>query len=125
MGSRHSGDFSNRIIDIDLEIAETWGRISAERSLPVVDSLLAATALVRGMTLVTRNVRDIGSTGVALLILGNLAGVIPPRSAPRRGGRRTSGSTWLSNLTKLSWNMRTSLRAVASNSALSRQVLNG
>lgn len=60
-------DFSNRIIGIDLEIAETWGRISAERSLPVIDSLLAATALVRGMTFVTRNVRDIGGTGVAIL----------------------------------------------------------
>jgi toxin FitB len=60
-------DFANRIFGVDLEIAETWGRISAKRSLPVIDSLLAATALVHGMTLVTRNVRNIGGTGVAIL----------------------------------------------------------
>jgi toxin FitB len=60
-------DFSDRILGIDLDVAETWGRISAERSLPVIDGLLAATALVHGMTLVTRNVRDIHDTGVAIL----------------------------------------------------------
>src|SRR5262249_15480893 len=38
---------------------------------------------------------------------------------------RTSASTWLSYLVKFSWNMRTSLRAVSSNSALFCQVLNG
>lgn len=61
------GDFANRIIAVDLEIAETWGRITAGRSLPIVDSLLAATAIVREMTLVTRNVRDIADTGVTIL----------------------------------------------------------
>jgi len=60
-------DFAERIIDVDLEIAETWGRITARRSFPVIDSLLAATAIVRGMTLVTRNVRDIADTGVKIL----------------------------------------------------------
>ena len=60
-------DFANRLLPVDLEIAETWGRISAERSLPVVDALLAATAIVRNMTLVTRNVRDGADTGVKVL----------------------------------------------------------
>jgi toxin FitB len=60
-------DFANRIMDVDLEIANVWGRISAERSLPVVDALLAATAIVHGMTLVTRNVRDIADTGATIL----------------------------------------------------------
>ena len=58
--------YATRIVPIDNEIAECWGRIVAKRSLPVVDGLLAATAIVRGMTLVTRNVRDVADTGVQL-----------------------------------------------------------
>ena len=60
-------DFSDRIVAIDMEIAATWGRISAERLIPVIDGLLAATALVHGMTLVSRNVRDFSNTGVTVL----------------------------------------------------------
>jgi toxin FitB len=56
--------FVNRVIAIDTEISVTWGRLNANRPLPVVDRLLAATALVRGMTLVTRDTRDIADTGV-------------------------------------------------------------
>ncbi len=41
--------------------------LDAKRNLPVVDGLLAATALVRGMTLVTRNVRDVAGVGITLL----------------------------------------------------------
>jgi predicted nucleic acid-binding protein len=60
-------EYAHRIIAIDADIAEAWGRLNAKRSLPVVDGLLAATALVRGMTLVTRNVRDIADVGVLVL----------------------------------------------------------
>lgn len=56
--------FRSRILPIDAAIAERWGCLNAQRPLPVVDSLLAATALERGLVLVTRNVRDIGTTGV-------------------------------------------------------------
>jgi hypothetical protein len=59
--------YADRIIGFDGEIAETWGRMAAGRSMPIIDGLLAATALVRGMTLVTRNTCDIGGTGVAWL----------------------------------------------------------
>jgi predicted nucleic acid-binding protein len=59
--------YADRIITVDADIAETWGRLDASRSLPIVDGLLAATALVRGMTLVTRNVRDIADVGIAVL----------------------------------------------------------
>jgi predicted nucleic acid-binding protein len=41
-----------------------WGRLNANRPLPVIDGLLAATALVRDMFLVTRDTRDIADTGV-------------------------------------------------------------
>lgn len=44
---------------IDDRIAEEWGKMSAIRPLSVIDGLLAATAKVKGFTLVTRNVKDI------------------------------------------------------------------
>jgi len=49
------------------EVAEEWGRMNAIRSLPTIDSLLAATAKVHRLTLVTRNVTDIVGTGVAYI----------------------------------------------------------
>lgn len=39
----------------------------ANRSLPVIDTLIAATAIRHGLTLVTRNIRDVESTGVPLV----------------------------------------------------------
>jgi len=59
--------FGDRILPIDAAIAHEWGRISAGDPIPVEDGLMAATAKVRGMTLVTRNVADVASTGAVLL----------------------------------------------------------
>ena len=59
--------FSERILGIDAAIARQWGELSAERSRPVVDTLLAATALVHKLTLVTRNISDVHDLGVKLL----------------------------------------------------------
>ncbi|HZM31973.1 MAG TPA: type II toxin-antitoxin system VapC family toxin [Acidimicrobiales bacterium] len=59
--------YAERTAVIDAEVAEQWGRLNASRPLPVVDGLLAATAIVRGWTLVTRNVRDVAGTGVMCL----------------------------------------------------------
>jgi predicted nucleic acid-binding protein len=56
--------FVDRVIPVDSEIAEIWGRLNAKRPLPVIDGLLAATALVRKMIFVTRDTRDIADTGV-------------------------------------------------------------
>ena len=55
---------SGRILPLSLQIAEQWGRINVPNPLPVVDSLLAATALVHDLTFVTRNVRDVERSGV-------------------------------------------------------------
>ncbi len=44
-----------------------WGRLMVPDPLPVVDSMLAATAIVHGLTLVTRNVDDVRRTGVPFL----------------------------------------------------------
>jgi predicted nucleic acid-binding protein len=56
--------FMGRIIDIDLETVLIWGRLQGEferkgESLPVMDSLIAATAKAHGLVVVTRNVKDI------------------------------------------------------------------
>lgn len=57
--------FDDRILGIDEAIAQEWGRLNVPDPLPVVDGLLAATAATAGLTLATRNVSDIESTGVA------------------------------------------------------------
>ncbi len=56
-----------RILPVDQRVAEEWGRLAARRTLSVVDGLLAATALAHGLTLVTRNTRDVAGTGAAVL----------------------------------------------------------
>lgn len=52
--------FEERILEIDIKVADRWGRLQADakRSLPAIDSLIAATALHHDLTLVTRNVND-------------------------------------------------------------------
>jgi hypothetical protein len=58
--------YADRILGIDLAVARLWGEWSAERPRPVVDTLLAATAVINDLTLVTRNVRDVSDTPVKL-----------------------------------------------------------
>lgn len=60
-------DYSERVLPITTEIAETWGRFNVPDPLPVIDSLLAATAHVHGLTVATRNVSDIARTGVPVV----------------------------------------------------------
>jgi predicted nucleic acid-binding protein len=60
-------DYTDRILPVDAEIADEWGRMSVPDPVPIVDGLMAATAKVRGMTFVTRNIADVERTGVALL----------------------------------------------------------
>lgn len=59
--------FGDRILPIDHRVANEWGRLAARRPLPVVDGLLAATAKVHGLTLVTRNVSDVEDLGASIL----------------------------------------------------------
>jgi predicted nucleic acid-binding protein len=60
-------DYADRILPVDGEVAEEWGRMSVPNPVPIVDGLMAATAKVRGMTFVTRNTSDVERTGVELL----------------------------------------------------------
>ncbi len=60
-------DFATRILPVTEDVAIEWGLLSAGDPLPVVDGLLAATARVRGLTVVTRNVADFTRANVAIL----------------------------------------------------------
>ncbi|MBS0185445.1 MAG: type II toxin-antitoxin system VapC family toxin [Proteobacteria bacterium] len=50
--------FDKRVLPIDLDVAEQWGRLAAHYTLPAIDGLLASTAFVHNLTFVTRNVKD-------------------------------------------------------------------
>lgn len=85
--------FSGRILPIDERVADRWGRMLAEagRPLPAIDSLLAATAAVHGLAVVTRNVRDFQGLGVPVIDPWAGSDVTPssglrvqePQAAPR------------------------------------------
>jgi predicted nucleic acid-binding protein len=62
-----AGIYADRLLPVDQSVAEEWGRLRAFRPLPVVDGLLAASARVHGLTLVSRNERDFKSLGVSVL----------------------------------------------------------
>jgi toxin FitB len=59
--------FEDRVMPVTLPVAAAWGRQQYLRPLPVIDALIAATAQVHGMTLVTRNVKDFELAGVQVL----------------------------------------------------------
>jgi len=59
--------FADRLLGIDAPTARLWGELAAQRARPVIDSLLAATAAVHGLTFVTRNTRDVQDIKVELL----------------------------------------------------------
>ncbi len=59
--------FADRILPVDTAVALRCASLHVPNARPYRDSLIAATALVHGMTAVTRNVSDFEPTGVALL----------------------------------------------------------
>jgi predicted nucleic acid-binding protein len=59
--------FAGRILPVDTAVAKRSAALHVPDPRPVMDSLIAATALVHGMTVVTRNVADFQSSGVSLL----------------------------------------------------------
>ena len=58
--------YRDRLLPVDGPIARLWGEMSATRSRPVIDTLLAATAIAHGLTLATRKVRDVNDMPVIL-----------------------------------------------------------
>lgn len=63
------GFFAGRALPIDARVADRWGQLVAQagRPVPAIDSLLAATALTHGLSLVTRNLRDFQYPGLAVV----------------------------------------------------------
>jgi len=59
--------FAGRILLVDMAVAQRSAQLHVPDPRPVRDGLIAATALVHGMTVVTRNVDDFEPTGVAIL----------------------------------------------------------
>jgi predicted nucleic acid-binding protein len=65
-------DFAGRILPVDTAVMERWADLQtatgkAGRRLPVMDGLIAATALAHGLTLATRNIADFKPASVTLL----------------------------------------------------------
>lgn len=65
--TRLTASMGKRILPIDQGVALVWGVLSASRTVPPIDGLLAATAMVHGYTIVTRNVKDMANLGVSYL----------------------------------------------------------
>ena len=59
--------FEDRVLPITLSVATAWGRQQYAQPLPVINALIAATARVHGMAVVTRNVKDFELAGVQVL----------------------------------------------------------
>lgn len=59
--------FENRILPVDLAVAQRSAQLNVPDPRPVRDGLIAATALVHAMTVVTRNVADFQPCGVSLI----------------------------------------------------------
>ena len=60
-------DYADRVLPVDAEAAEEWGRMNVPDPISIVDGLMAATAKVRNMIFVTRNTADVARTDVRLL----------------------------------------------------------
>src|SRR5262249_8525943 len=60
-------EHQGRLLAVDRAVAEEWGHLDAAFGLSPIDGLLVATARVNGLTLVTRNPRDVARTGVSCL----------------------------------------------------------
>lgn len=59
--------YSGRILPIDDAVATGWGRLMAQRTRPMADALIAATARVHNKVVVTRNTGDFADAGVDLV----------------------------------------------------------
>lgn len=59
--------YADRILPVSVAVAQRWALLNESRPLPVVDGLIAATAIEHGATLVTRNVADLAGVDVPMI----------------------------------------------------------
>ena len=64
--------FNNKILDIDINVAATWGKVQAQselmgQTLPAIDGLIASTGIAHNLTIVTRNTKDMQASGGSLI----------------------------------------------------------
>lgn len=69
--------FADRLLPVDQKVADQWGRLGSKQPVPILDAFLAATALVHGLTMVSRDEEGFRNTGVP---------VVNPFSKPKRQG---------------------------------------
>ena len=60
-------EYQNNVLTIDAEIALLWGKMCGSNPQNSIDKLIAATALIFELTVVTRNIKDFENTGINLL----------------------------------------------------------
>lgn len=60
-------DYAPNILPIDIDVGQLWGHLRVPHPEHALDKLIAATALVNDLTVVTRNVDDFAKTGVRLV----------------------------------------------------------
>ncbi len=59
--------YEDRILPVTIRVAQRWAAITVPDPVPIIDGLLAATAIEHGLILLTRNTDDVASTGVTSL----------------------------------------------------------
>ena len=60
-------EYENDILTVTNEISEQWGRMMAKQTKPIIDGLLAATAITHRLTMATRNINDFKNVGVKVV----------------------------------------------------------
>lgn len=62
-----AGTYGDRVLDVDGAVMSAWAELPRQRTLPAIDSLIAATAISHDLALVTRNIKDFEGLGVAVV----------------------------------------------------------
>ena len=62
-----AAEFAERLLPVNEKVADQWGSLGLQQPIPMLDALLAATALVHGLTVVSRNEEDFRNTGVPVI----------------------------------------------------------